>query len=169
MARVIVVCGVPGSGKSTLASALAAQLQAAYLRVDVVETPLILAGVDVGPLGYQVVQEVAASNLALGIEVVIDLVDPWPETRRRWRELAARSAATLVVLECVVPDPAEHRRRVEARRPDLPGQVVPTWEEVTSCDYVLWDEERDGPRTIVDMTDTATAVTAARSRLSLPG
>jgi len=160
---------VPGSGKSTLASALAAQLQAAYLRVDVVETPLILAGVDVGPLGYQVVQEVAASNLALGIEVVIDLVDPWPETRRRWRELAARSAATLVVLECVVPDPAEHRRRVEARRPDLPGQVVPTWEEVTSCDYVLWDEERDGPRTIVDMTDTATAVTAARSRLSLPG
>jgi len=169
VARVIVVCGVPGSGKSTLASALAAQLQAAYLRVDVVETPLILAGVDVGPLGYQVVQEVAASNLALGIEVVIDLVDPWPETRRRWRELAARSAATLVVLECVVPDPAEHRRRVEARRPDLPGQVVPTWEEVTSCDYVLWDEERDGPRTIVDMTDTATAVTAARSRLSLPG
>lgn len=169
MARVIVVCGVPGSGKSTLASALAAQLQAAYLRVDVVETPLILAGVDVGLLGYQVVQEVAASNLALGIEVVIDLVDPWPETRRRWRELAARSAATLVVLECVVPDPAEHRRRVEARRPDLPGQVVPTWEEVTSCDYVLWDEERDGPRTIVDMTDTATAVTAARSRLSLPG
>jgi len=169
VARVIVVCGVPGSGKSTLASALAAQLQAAYLRVDVVETPLILAGVDVGLLGYQVVQEVAASNLALGIEVVIDLVDPWPETRRRWRELAARSAATLVVLECVVPDPAEHRRRVEARRPDLPGQVVPTWEEVTSCDYVLWDEERDGPRTIVDMTDTATAVTAARSRLSLPG
>lgn len=169
MARVIVVCGVPGSGKSTLASALAAQLQAAYLRVDVVETPLILAGVDVGPLGYQVVQEVAASNLALSIEVVIDLVDPWPETRRRWRELAARSAATLVVLECVVLDPAEHRRRVEARRPDLPGQVVPTWEEVTSCDYVLWDEERDGPRTIVDMTDTATAVTAARSRLSLPG
>ena len=169
MARVIVVCGVPGSGKSTLASALAAQLQAAYLRVDVVETPLILAGVDVDLLGYQVVQEVAASNLALGIEVVIDLVDPWPETRRRWRELAARSAATLVVLECVVPDPAEHRRRVEAGRPDLPGQVVPTWEEVTSCDYVLWDEERDGPRTIVDMTDTATAVTAARSRLSLPG
>lgn len=167
MARVIVVCGVPGSGKTTLATTLAAQLQAAYLRVDVVETPLILAGVDVGPLGYQVVQEVAASNLALGIEVVIDLVDPWPETRRLWRELAARTAATLVVLECVVPDPAEHRRRVEARRPDLPGQVLPTWDEVTSRHYVPWDEERDGPRTVVDMTDTAAAVTAARSRLSL--
>lgn len=155
--------------KTTLASALAAQLPAAYLRVDVIETPLMLAGVDVGPLGYQVVQEVAASNLALGIQVVIDLVDPLPETRRLWRELAARTASTLAVFECVVRDPAEHRRRVEARRPDLPGEVVPTWDEVTGRHYVPWDEVRDGPRTTVDMTDTAAALTAARSRLSLPG
>jgi predicted kinase len=139
------------------------------LRVDVIEAPLMLAGVDVGPLGYQVVQEVAASNLALGLSVVIDLVDPWPETRRLWRELAARTASTLAVLECVVPDPAEHRRRVEARRPDLPGQVVPTWVEVTGRHYVPWDEVRDGPRIIVDMTDTAAALTAAWSRLSLLG
>lgn len=169
MSRVIVVCGMPGSGKTTLASALAARLPAAFLRVDVVETPLILAGIDVGPLGYQVVQEVAASNLVLGIEVVIDLVDPWPQTRRLWRELAARCAATLIVLERVLPDPAEHRRRVEARHPDLRGQVVPTWDEVTSRHYVPWDEERDGPRTVVDMTDTAAALAAVQSRLSLPG
>ena len=169
MARVIVVCGLPGSGKTTLASALAAQLPAAYLRVDAIETPLMLAGVDVGPLGYQVVQELAASNLALGIPVVIDLVDPIPQTRRLWRELAARCAATLVVLECVLSDPGEHRRRVEARRPDLPGQVVPTWDEVTGRNYVPWDEVRDGPRTVVDMTDTTAALAVARSRLSLRG
>lgn len=169
MARVIVVCGLPGSGKTTLASALAAQLPAAYLRVDVIETPLMLAGVDVGPLGYEVVHEVAASNLALGIHVVIDLVDPLPETRRLWRELAARTASTLTVFECVVPDPAEHRRRVEVRRPDLPGQVVPTWDEVTGRNYVPCDEVRDGPRTTVDMTHTMAAVTAARSLLTLPG
>ena len=96
MARVIVVCGLPGSGKTTLASALAAQLPAAFLRVDAIETPLMLAGIDVGPLGYQVVQEVAASNLALGIQVVVDLVDPLPETRRLWRELAARTSSSLV-------------------------------------------------------------------------
>lgn len=161
------MCGLPGSGKTTLASALAAQLPAAYLRVDAIETPLMLAGVDVGPLGYQVVQELAASNLALGIQVVVDLVNPLPETRRLWRELAARTASTLVVFECMVPDAAEHRRRVEARRPDLPGQVVPTWDEVTGRNYVPWDEVRDGHRTIVDMTDTATALTLAQSRLSL--
>lgn len=167
MARVIVVCGLPGSGKTTLASALAAELPAAYLRVDVIETPLLLAGIDVGPLGYQVVQAVAASNLALGIDVVIDLVDPWPETRRLWRDLAEQTATSLVVLECMVPDPAEHRRRVDARHPDLPGQVVPTWNEVTDRDYVPWDEPRDGARTVVDMTDTAAGLTVARTRLSL--
>ena len=169
MTRVIVVCGLPGSGKTSLASALAAQLPAAYLRVDAIETPLTLAGIDVGPLGYQVVQEVAASNLALGIQVVVDLVDPLPETRRLWRELAARTSSTLVVLECVIPDVAEHRRRVEARHPDLPGQVVPSWDEVTGREYVPWDEVRDGHRALVDMTDTAAALILARSRLSLGG
>lgn len=169
MARVIVVCGLPGCGKTILASALAAELPAAYLRVDVIETPLILADVDVGPLGYQVVQEVAASNLALGIEVVIDLVDPLPETRRLWKELAARTSSRLVVFECVVPDRAEHHRRVEARRPDLPGQVLPTWDEVVGRHYIPWDEARDGPRTTVDMTETTAALNLARSRLSLRG
>lgn len=166
MARVIVVCGRPGCGKTTLAAALAARLPAAYLRVDAIETPLLLAGVDVGPLGYQVAQEVAASNLALGIPVVIDLVDPIPQTRRLWRELAARTGAALLVLECVLPDPAEHRHRVEARVPDLPGQVVPTWEEVTGRRYVPWDEVRDGPRTVVDTTDAAAALRVALSQVS---
>lgn len=168
VARIIVVCGLPGCGKTTLGSVLAEELSAAFLRVDVIETPLILAGIDVGPLGYQVVHEVAASNLALGTDVVVDLVNPLPETRQLWGDLAARSASTLVVFECVVPDRAEHRRRVEARRPDLPGQSVPTWAEVTGRDYVPWDEERDGPRVVVDMTDTAHGVAMARRELS-PG
>ena len=73
-------------------------------------------------------------------------VAPLPETRRLWRELAARTSSSLVVLECVIPDVAEHRRRVEGRHPDLPGQVVPSWDEVTRRDYVPWDEVRDGHR-----------------------
>lgn len=169
MARIIVVCGLPGCGKTTLASALAAELSAAYLRVDVIETPLILAGIDVGPLGYQIVHELAASNLALGADVVVDLVNPLPETRRLWGDLAAQTDSALVVFECVVPDREEHRRRVEARRPDLPGQSLPSWAEVTGRDYVPWDEERDGPRTIVDMTHTADGVATARRELPPSG
>ncbi len=44
----------------------------------------------------------------------------------------------------------EHRRRVEQRQPDLEGQVVPTWEQVLAQDYELWNEDRDGPRLLVE-------------------
>lgn len=97
------------------------ELEAVYLRVDVVETPLVRAGVDVGPLGYEIVRELAASNLAAGTVLVVDLVNPLPITRQMWTHLAAEQGVPLVVFECHVPDAAEHRRRVEARLPDLVG------------------------------------------------
>lgn len=157
-ALLVVVCGLPGTGKTTLSKALVQELRAVYLRVDVVETPLARAGIDVGALGYEVVRELSASNLALGGLVVVDLVNPLPVTRRVWVELAAEHGARLVVLECVVPDEVEHRRRVEVRQPDLGGHVVPTWNDVVKRDYVTWDEDRDGCREMVDMTHTLTGV-----------
>lgn len=45
--------GLPGTGKSTLSSALASELRATYLRADVVEQAMRVAGVKVdGPEGY---------------------------------------------------------------------------------------------------------------------
>lgn len=41
----------------------------------------------------------------------------------------------------------EHRRRVEARTADIPGHIVPTWQDVVERDYHPWDDE---PRLIVD-------------------
>lgn len=137
------------------------ELRAAYLRVDVVETPLALAGIEVGPLGYQIVLELARSNLTLGIDVIVDLVNPLPVTRRMWHDLVAEVGARLVVFECQVPDVNEHRHRVESRSADVVGHVVPTWDEVVNRAYVPWDERRDGTRVLIDMTDSTRGVMRA--------
>lgn len=159
------VGGLPGTGKTTLSRALAVEFAAVYLRVDVVETPLLNAGVDVGPLGYEVVRELARANLTLGAQVVVDLVNPLPVTRRMWTGLASDLDVPLVVFECVLRDREEHRRRVDARVPDLPGQVVPTWGDVMAREYVPWDDARDGPRVRIDMRDAANGLRAARAAL----
>lgn len=100
-----------------------------------------------------------------GAHLRVDLVDPLPETRRLWSSLAAETGAPLTVLECVLPDEPEHRRRVQARVPDLPGQTVPSWPEVVGREYVPWDEIRDGPRTEVDTTDEGRALRVALEAL----
>lgn len=161
MSTLIVVAGLPGTGKTTLATALAGHLRAAYLRVDVVETPLVKAGIDVGPLGYEIVRQLAASNLAIGTTTIVDLVNPLPVTREMWPALVAETDADLIVFECVLQEADEHRRRVEGRVPDLPGQIVPTWQDVVGREYVPWDEQRDGARHVIDTSDAARAVAQA--------
>jgi predicted kinase len=69
--------GLPGAGKSTLSSALARELQATYLRVDVVEQAMRAAGTWVdGPAGYIVCYAIASQNLRLGLDVIAELSIP---------------------------------------------------------------------------------------------
>jgi predicted kinase len=148
----VVFAGRPGSGKTTLARLVSAELRAAHLRIDAIETAVIRSGVaapPLGPVGYAVAHEVAASCLGAGTPVVVDAVSPVPEARAGWRALADGAGVPLRVVEVVVTDPVEHRRRVEARVSDLDGLVVPTWAQVTSLGYVPWDVGRDGPRLLV--------------------
>jgi predicted kinase len=156
----IVFSGLPGSGKTTLARELAASRSAAYLRIDSIEHALrsISPGSDIGPGGYVVALAIAGGNLSLGMAVVADCVNPVAESRAAWRELARASAVPHLDIEVVCSNKAEHRRRVEQRRSDIPGFVVPDWASVEAHDYQPWT----GDRLIVD-----TAVLSVEDALRL--
>ncbi|HTT19710.1 MAG TPA: AAA family ATPase [Candidatus Sulfotelmatobacter sp.] len=143
--RLIVFSGLPGVGKSSIARELAYKINATYLRIDSIEQALRDSGALVQPMneaGYGVAYALAEENLRLGRTVVADCVNPISITRNAWREVAARTEARILEIEVRCSDGAEHRRRVESRTVDVPGLVVPTWEEVLAREYHPWDRER---------------------------
>jgi predicted kinase len=149
----VVFSGRPGTGKTTLSRGLAARLQAALIRIDAIETAVERCGLatpPVGPVGYAVAHEIAAGCLAVGTPVVVDAVNPVPEARIGWPQLAARAGVPLRMVEVQLRNVDEHRRRVEQRRPDMDAQRVPTWDDVLAAEYQPWEESRDGHRLVVD-------------------
>ncbi|MDO4685221.1 MAG: ATP-binding protein [Corynebacterium sp.] len=151
MVKLIVFAGLPGVGKTRLAKVVARRTQATYLRVDAIEEPFAVLG-DLADRGYQAVANLAAENLALGNDVVVDLVNPLHITRKRFTDLAEEKGAELLQIECQLQDREEHYRRVTGRnRP-------PSWEEVCHCHYEPWVEALDGERLLVDTLDFDTAL-----------
>jgi predicted kinase len=135
--------GLPGTGKSTLAAALAQELKAVYLRVDVVEQAMRTAGITLnGPEGYMVCYGLAEQNLRLGLDVIADTVNPIAITREAWREVAEAAGIPFVEIEVICSDEQEHKERVQTRATDIPGFTLPTWEEVAHRHYEVWDRER---------------------------
>ena len=135
----VVFGGLPGTGKTTLARALSARLGAAYLRIDSIEQAMRRAGVPyIGAAGYAAANALAQDNLLGGTPVVADSVNPVAESRLAWRQVAASAGALLAEIEIVCSDQAEHRRRVEARRPDIPGQMQPSWQAVLDHAFEPW-------------------------------
>lgn len=145
----VVVGGLPGTAKTTIARQLAARRSAAYLRIDAIEQAIRVAGVvtgDIGRAGYFVANALAASNLANGLTVVADCVNPVRESREGWRATAARSRTKILEIEIICSDAAEHRRRIETRRSDIDGLILPAWRNVLDRDYAPWQE----PHLVID-------------------
>ena len=135
----IALGGLPGVGKSTLAASLARQTRAVHLRIDTIEQAMRNAGFTVnGPEGYLAARDLAEDNLRLGHTVIVDCVNPLTITRDYWRDTAARLEMVLVEIEVICSDERQHRQQVESRVTDIPGLVLPTWEQVVDRRYEPW-------------------------------
>ncbi|GHJ47423.1 adenylyl-sulfate kinase [Catellatospora sp. TT07R-123] len=142
----VVFGGLPGVGKTTLSRQVAQRLGATWLRVDALEAAMWRVGLPrdgaVGLAAYSVAHAAAAGQLALGGLVVVDAVNPVEEARQGWRDLAAAQDVPLRLVEVVCSDEAEHRRRVEQRRPEPDQPTTPTWSDVAGLRYDPWHGDR---------------------------
>jgi predicted kinase len=142
-ATLYVFSGLPGTGKTALSQRLAMQIEAAFLRIDTIEQGLRdLCGVVVEGEGYRLAYRVATDNLRLGVSVVADSCNPVELTRGEWETVARDAQVRCVNIEVICSDALEHRRRVESRKPSVPGLVLPTWEDVLGREYHAWTRER---------------------------
>jgi predicted kinase len=145
MSILISFSGLPGVGKTTIARALAQEIGAVYIRVDSIEAALKNSSLQIHPAedaGYLAAVAVAKDNLALGLDVVADTVNPIELTRRWWSDVADACRARLLNVEIVCSDQAEHRRRIEARRSDIVGLDLPDWKRIQSRHYEKWASHR---------------------------
>ena len=151
-----------------LSRGVADAVGATYLRVDSIESAITstLTPFSDNPVGYVIAERVAADQLVAGRDVVIDAVNAVAAARDGWVALAARTGAALRLVEVRCGDAAEHRRRVESRQAEMPGQHLPSWDEVTEREFQPWLPELAERLVVIDnVGDPAGHVTRIVSAL----
>lgn len=137
--------GLPACGKTTIAKALARQTGACHLRIDTLEQAIIRVGLcSPGKLqgeGYQIACELARDQLANGVSVIADCVNPLELTRNWWRAVADAAGCRAVEVEFVCSDAALHRQRAESRISDIEGLSQPDWNAIQQREYEPWTRE----------------------------
>jgi predicted kinase len=159
----VVIGGLPATGKSTIAVAVARTTAIPYIRVDRIEQAIVAwspLSHPVGPVGYAVAHHLALEQLLLGLDVVVECVNPVALTRDAWASTATAGGAGLLEVEVSCSDRAEHRRRVESRASDVDGLVKPTWAEVVDRVYEPWS------RTPLRLDTATTSVEVAAEQVT---
>jgi hypothetical protein len=80
----------------------------------------------------------AREQLELGLDLIVECVNPTALTRDGWVGTAKAAGAELVEIEVICSDEDEHRRRAEVRSSDVEGLVKPAWAAITEREYEPW-------------------------------
>lgn len=129
-------------------------MRSPYLQVDRIEQAIVgwsALAHPVGPVGYAVAYELAGEQLSLGLDVIVECVNPIAVTRDAWVSTGQRAGAGTVEVELVCSDSLAHRRRVATRASDVEGLVKPDWEQVGRVQYDPWDRAH----LVIDSADTS--------------
>ncbi|KAK6784735.1 hypothetical protein RDI58_018190 [Solanum bulbocastanum] len=164
---ILAMKGHPGTGKSTLAQSIAKTLKCPLIDKDHFKDctkplqQITKATKLINDLSYDVMWRVASAQLDLGLSVVIDSPLSHRAHLDRIIEIADRSGARVVVVECKPRDEAEWRRRLERRselveygsswhKPSTWQEMEKLLEEYEGC----WDYDVgvEVPRLVVDTT-----------------
>jgi predicted kinase len=104
--------GPPGTGKSTVARELGRRMRWPVIDKDVFRD---LLPDELGGLSYEAMLDLAERQLELGLSVIADSPLGYGIGYERALDIARRTEATMLVVECECSDPVEWRRRIEGR------------------------------------------------------
>ncbi len=65
-------------------------------------------------------------------------MNPLDTTRELWALTAAAAPAQLLDVKIICSDTDVHRQRVETRKSDIEGPVVPDWKPVSTREFEQW-------------------------------
>lgn len=159
MTMLVALRGLPGVGKSSLGQAVARALGWVYLDKDDLKTVILGHTADDGWLAYELLFSQAERHLRQGLSVVCDSPLQFGGLYAAAQRTAHASGARLVVLECVLADEAEHRRRLEART-DLPAWRLARWAELVDYRARLAAYTIEAPCLAVDLSQPLEQATA---------